>query len=73
MVAVIAQYLADVTSEINLLRSRYRYVYEYETSAEKVTPDWQGKTNRRIRVVTTDVQYTGSNKDPIVSTSYEYL
>ena len=49
------------------------YYEEYETSAEKVTPDWQGMTNRRIRVVTTDDQYTGSKKDPIVSTSYEYL
>ena len=32
-----------------------------------------GMMERRVRVVTTTKQLVGSNKDPIVSTTFEYL
>ena len=32
-----------------------------------------GMMERRIKVVTTTEQWTGSSKDPVIATSFEYL
>ena len=43
---------------------------EYFSEVQETTV---GMMERRVRVVTTTKQLVGSNKDPIVSTTFEYL
>ena len=51
------------------------YFEDFKSDDGKVTPSWQGRGRRRIKVVTTTRHYKlGSSKgDPIVSVTYEYL
>ena len=51
------------------------YFEEHELDETKVTPSWQVRGHRRIRVKTTTRHYgIGSSKgDPVIHTTYEYL
>ena len=48
------------------------YYEEFDTDDKKVTPEWQHH-RRRIRIVTTETRFVGSQYDPIVVTRYDYL
>ena len=46
---------------------------EYFEELDTENPVISGTVDRRIKVVTTTKQWVGSDKDPIVSTTFEYL
>ena len=46
---------------------------EYFEELDTENPVISGTVDRRIKVVTTTKQRVGSDKDPIVSTTFEYL
>jgi len=46
---------------------------EYYEELDTEFPVISGTVDRRIKVVTTTEQWTGSNKDPVIETHFEYL
>ena len=46
---------------------------EYFEELDTENPVISGTVDRRIKVVTTTKQWVGSDKDPVISVTFEYL